>query len=109
MKKVYEAADNIEAHMLKGLLESEGIATSIDNEFHGSGLVLHAPTTGFHRMSVQDVDVERALVILREWDKKNPHDGPELVETTKADWSVPFLVGVFVGIAACVISMWTIS
>jgi hypothetical protein len=67
MKHIYEASNTIEANLLKGLLENEGIETFIDGEYLQSGIG-ELPASGIVTLSVEEDDVEQALKIIEAYD-----------------------------------------
>jgi len=67
MQIVYEAANTIEANLLKGLLEQEGIETFINGEYLAGGIG-ELPVTGIVNLSVEEDDVEKALKVIEAYD-----------------------------------------
>lgn len=82
MKKVYEARNPADAHLLKGLLEGENIPAVVRGEFlwGARGEVPVTPETG-PSVWVPEEDCERAMELLRAFDPEDspadPPPGPE--------------------------------
>lgn len=68
MKKVFDAANAVEAHMVLHMLENHGIDGRIEGE-HLSGGVGELPAFGLVRVLVDESDVERARGIIAEWER----------------------------------------
>ena len=66
MKTVLHALDALEANMIKGLLESEGIACSILGEYL-QGAIGELPVNGLIRVVVDETDYEAASTIIESW------------------------------------------
>ena len=66
MKTVLHALDPIEAHLIKGLLTSEGITSTVLGEFLQGG-VGELPANGLIRVVVSDTDYDHAANIIESW------------------------------------------
>lgn len=66
MKTVLHALNSVEAHVVKGLLQSEGIESSVLGEYLQGGIG-ELPPTGLIRVVVNDEDYERASAIVDDW------------------------------------------
>ena len=66
MKTVLHALDSIEANLIKGLLESEGISSSVVGEFLQGGIG-ELPANGLIRVVVDDKNFERATSVIESW------------------------------------------
>ncbi len=66
MKTVLHALDALEANMIKGLLESEGISSSILGEYL-QGAIGELPVNGLIRVVVDERDYEAASSIIESW------------------------------------------
>ena len=66
MKTVLHALDALEANMIKGLLESEGITCSILGEYL-QGAIGELPVNGLIRVVVNEEDYEAASTIIESW------------------------------------------
>jgi hypothetical protein len=80
MIEIYRAADPMQAHLLRGILEAEGIEAAVIGEF-GFNVRGEAPVTTetLPRVCVEnEADVERAREIAEAFDKSEPLEGVEL-------------------------------
>ena len=66
MKTVLHALNTMEANVVKGLLESEGIPCSILGEYL-QGAVGELPATGLIRVVVNEEDYDKASEIVNGW------------------------------------------
>ena len=66
MKTVLHALNSVEANVVKGLLESEGIACSVLGEYL-QGAIGELPATGLIRVVVNDEDYDQARTIVDNW------------------------------------------
>ncbi len=66
MKTVQHALNSIEAHIIKGLLESEGIQSSILGEYL-QGAMGELPANGLIRVVVCEEDYEQAASVIDNW------------------------------------------
>ena len=66
MKTVLHALNSVEANLVKGLLESEGIPSSVLGEFL-QGAIGELPPTGLIRVVVNEEDYEQARQIIEDW------------------------------------------
>jgi len=67
MQIVYEAANTIEANLLKGLLEQEGIETFVNGEYL-VGAIGELPVSGIVNLSVEEDDMAKALKIIEAYE-----------------------------------------
>lgn len=67
MQIVYEAANTIEANLLKGLLEQEGIETFVNGEYLVGGIG-ELPVSGIVNLSVEEDDMAKALKIIEAYE-----------------------------------------
>ena len=70
MKKVFRAANITEAHIVKGLLESNGIEAYVDG-FYLQGGIGELATMDFVSVSVEDEDQAVAREIVYEYENTN--------------------------------------
>ncbi|MBD3610202.1 MAG: DUF2007 domain-containing protein [Gammaproteobacteria bacterium] len=77
LQRIYEARDTIEASLIKGLLEQEGIESWIDGQYLQGGIG-ELPAFGIVGISVEVDDVSTALKIVSDYDagKFSIHDVP---------------------------------
>lgn len=73
MKIVYDAHHSLDAHVVKNLLETEGITAFIQGE-HLQGGVGELAATGFVKVSVNDRDAGKARELIAEWESQQPPD-----------------------------------
>tara|TARA_R110002096_G_scaffold181511_9_gene359213 strand:+ start:2077 stop:2298 length:222 start_codon:yes stop_codon:yes gene_type:complete len=66
MKTVLHALNSLEAHIIKGLLESEGISANIVGEYL-QGAMGELPANGLIRVVVEESDYERATLVIDNW------------------------------------------
>lgn len=66
MKTVLHALDSVEANLIKGLLESEGIDSAVLGEFLQGG-VGELPANGLIRVVVEDADYDQAATVIESW------------------------------------------
>ena len=84
MIEIYRAAHPVQAHLLRGLLESEGIAAVVLGEF-SFNVRGEAPMTTetLPRVCVEnEADVPRAREIAASFDKGEPLEGVEIDPTS---------------------------
>ena len=67
MKTVFDAKDTLEANLLKGLLQQQGIEAHIRGEYLQGGIG-ELPPLGIVQLQVDEADVERAEAIIRAWE-----------------------------------------
>ena len=67
MTKIYSAQNAIDAHIIKGLLEQQGIAARVDGEYLQGGIG-ELPLIDLVTVSVAEEDYEKALRVLREYE-----------------------------------------
>jgi hypothetical protein len=105
MKRVYEAENGVEAHMLKDMLESEGIRVRVDGEYL-QGAAGGLPPTGLVGLSVEEEAFDRAKGLLAAWEQAQPRDEPQAkVERQRPRIMLTlstFLAGMAVGIGGAV-------
>jgi len=65
---IYSPQDNIEANIIKGLLEANGIAASINGHYL-SGAIGELPTTGLISINVEEQLAEKAKQIISEYEQ----------------------------------------
>ncbi|MFK8027854.1 MAG: DUF2007 domain-containing protein [Gammaproteobacteria bacterium] len=66
MKTVLHALNSLEAHIIKGLLESEGIASNVVGEYL-QGAMGELPANGLIRVIVDENDYEQASAVIDNW------------------------------------------
>lgn len=69
MKLIYKAGDIIEAHIISGLLDAEGIESHVSGHYL-QGAVGELAPTGFSNIHVDDKDIDKAKTIIAEYENK---------------------------------------
>ena len=67
MKSVFDASNNIEAHMVMHQLQQAGIKAEIVGEFL-QGAIGELPAAGNVRVVVKETDVEAAKQVISDWE-----------------------------------------
>jgi len=70
VKKIYSATDLTDAHIIKGLLESHGIAAQVNGGFLSGGIG-ELPPLDLVTVSVEDGQLEEAQRVLEEYERGN--------------------------------------
>ena len=76
MKRVYQAANHIQAHMVMHVLEQAGVHAHVQGEFLQSGAG-ELPLGNLVGVAVADEDVEIAREIIEDWEKLMQEPGGE--------------------------------
>ena len=71
MRIVYDAYTSLDAHVVKNLLESEGVEAYIQGEYLQGG-VGELSAMNLVKVSVDDNDVAKARAIIEEWNTQQP-------------------------------------
>ena len=71
MKRVYEAGDGLEAHMLAGLLEQSGIVAQVRGDML-QGAVGELPASGLASVWVNEDDEARSLEVIADYEASQP-------------------------------------
>jgi hypothetical protein len=97
MKRIYEAANAIEAHMIVHLLGQAGIEGRVEGEYLQGG-VGELPAVGLVGVAVPEEQAERARAIVLEWERTAPPPDAQVGARPNAarDLGV-FAFGVLVG------------
>ena len=108
MKRIYHAANNVEAHMIVHLLGQTGIRAHIEGEHLQSGAG-ELPLGNLVAVAVADEDAEMAQTIVREWEAQTPPaDAPAGTARRISSSQLPvltFFIGALLG-GAIVWSMY---
>ncbi|MCB1566155.1 MAG: DUF2007 domain-containing protein [Xanthomonadales bacterium] len=110
MKPVYQADHFTNAHIVKELLENEGIPAHVSGEFLQGGIG-DLPAVGMVQVMVEDENFEQARALVLDWESARPEldddeqeaEGSESATTplpARRGWFVPALFGLLTGIAA---------
>jgi putative signal transducing protein len=76
MKRVYNAANHIQAHIVMHVLEQAGVHALVQGEFLQSGAG-ELPVGNLVGVAVADEDVEIAREIIEDWEKLMQEPGEE--------------------------------
>ena len=76
MKRVYNAANHIQAHMVMHVLEQAGVHALVQGEFLQSGAG-ELPVGNLVGVAVDDEDVAVAREIIEDWEKLMQEPGEE--------------------------------
>lgn len=71
MHTVYRAQNNLDAHLIKNLLEQQGINSFIHGEFLQGGMG-ELPAGSLIQVQVNNDDVQQALAIIADWEQEQP-------------------------------------
>jgi len=96
MKIIYKAGDIIEAHIIKGLLESHGITAHVGG-FYLQGGVGDLAAMDFANVQVADEDQQRAIEIISEYEGSD-QSRPTQITSKKSDSIHKTLLAIFVSI-----------
>lgn len=75
MQIVYDAANSLEAYVIKGMLEQHDIPTYIQGEHLQSGVGELHSITGLVKVSVDNANYKTARKIIKEWEAAEPAQG----------------------------------
>jgi Putative prokaryotic signal transducing protein len=101
MQTLYEAANALEAHMLRDLLKQQGIAAELHGE-HLPGALGELPAAGLVRLVVDEADHPRARQLVEQWDAAQPAE-PPLPRTRGAGQRLgAFALGLALGLGGAV-------
>ena len=67
MIKIYSAQNAVDAHIVKGLLEQQGISARVNGEYLQGGIG-ELPLIGLVTVSVAEEDYEKATSVLSEYE-----------------------------------------
>jgi hypothetical protein len=100
MQRIYEAANNLEAHMIVHLLNESGLEAHIQGEHLQSGAG-ELPLGGLVGVAVHDEDVSAARRLIKEWEARTatPANATEQRAAARAfnGQLLAFVVGSLVG------------
>lgn len=98
MKRIYEAANNVEAHMIVHLLTEAGIAAHVQGEHLQSGAG-ELPLGGLVGVTVDDEDVIPARRLIKEWEALTPAPEPAPVQRARglSGQLATFILGGLIG------------
>jgi hypothetical protein len=84
--KIYNAGDIIEAHIVRGLLEAEGIEAYVGGHYLQGG-VGELATQDFATIHVIDEHADRAKQIIRDYERNQASPGPHADDTRRRNGS----------------------
>lgn len=84
MRAVYQAEHLIDAHLVRGRLQAEGVEAHVLGEWL-TGALGELPAGGLLAVCVAERDVERALCLLARWREEPPPEWPEEDDATPGD------------------------
>ena len=67
MIKIYSAQNAVDAHIVKGLLEQQGISARVNGEYLQGGIG-ELPLIGLVTVSIAEEDYEKAASVLSEYE-----------------------------------------
>lgn len=73
MPGVYTASNSIQAHLVKILLQGEGIQSHVSGDYL-QGAMGELPVLGMMEVMVEDTDLQRAKNIIQEWENNDDQD-----------------------------------
>ena len=99
MKTLYKPANLAEAHMLRHLLEQEGLTVAIRGE-DLQGAIGGVPPIDFIELVVEDKDFAAAQAVVEKWESENPENGANYVQRSPFRGLLLFLLGLIIGMTA---------
>ena len=102
MRTVFEAANAVEAHMVRDLLKQEGIVAHIHGE-HLQGAIGELPAAGLVRLVVEEADFPRGRAVIEQWEAAQPS---EPADRPAAAPSSRLLLGLGIGAVVGVALSW---
>ena len=73
MRNVYTASNSIQAHLVKILLQGEGIQAHVAGDYL-QGAMGELPVVGMMEVMVDEADLQKARTIIEEWEAGNDED-----------------------------------
>jgi hypothetical protein len=101
MKLLYEAQNNVEAHMLLDLLEQASLSGRVDGEFLQGGIG-EIQTMGFVRVMIEDQDYLQGKAIIEDWEANQPAEEDQKIIIKKQSSFTAWLIGLVVGVSATI-------
>lgn len=74
MKLLYQAANAVEAHILQGYLQQEGLNVLVLGEYL-QGAIGELPAAGLVRLMVEDDQYDTARAAIARWEAARPGSG----------------------------------
>lgn len=95
MQRVYQAANNVEAHMLVHMLEQSGLRAHVEGEHLQSGAG-ELPVGNLVAVVVADEDVPKARQVIRDWEATVATPDPDTAASARSSTTshtIAFVVG----------------
>ncbi|OZG75112.1 hypothetical protein BTA51_01605 [Hahella sp. CCB-MM4] len=102
MRHVFEASNMLEAHVVNGMLQAEGINSFVQGDYLQGGIG-DLPVSGLVRIAVNDVDYEQARAIIQQWEREQQDAVVLPSRTQDKPWVYPFVLGFGLGI---LVALW---
>jgi len=100
MKNVFDAANSLEAYMIRNLLDQAGLQARVEGEYLQGG-VGELPAGGLVRVLVADRDAEAARSVIAEWDARQERTEPP-PRSRVSPGIGGFVLGVLTGVALAI-------
>jgi len=99
-KIVYEAANSLEAHILQGVLEQQGIPSEIFGEYLQGG-VGELPAAGLVKIVVDEENYLAARQAIAQWEAQSPDETPSPAPQAQPSSRLyPWIIGLLIGYGA---------
>lgn len=98
MRKIYEAANAVEAHMIADMLKQEGVEAHVHGQ-HLQGAIGELPAAGFISVQVDEADYVQAREFIQRWEAKHPADETPPTPATRSRLLAGLAWGCLIGIA----------
>jgi len=85
VRTIYQAENLIDAHLVKGRLENEGVPAWVLGD-HLTGGMGQLPVSGFIAVCVADIDLAEAQAHLRRWEAERSGSAPERADDAALPW-----------------------
>ena len=99
MKKLYEAENGLEAHMIVDLLQQAHLHARVDGEFLQGG-VGEIQASGVVRVVVDEDDYDAAKEMIKQWDAQQPVSPLSLERHRNSPifyYIIVLMIGAFIG------------
>lgn len=98
MITVYHANTSLEAHMIKNMLEQQGIVAEIQGE-HLQGGIGELQAMGLVKVLVEDNAATGAKAIVEQWEKENPSEPDYVLQKKPQQRLGDVMLGFVLGVA----------
>lgn len=96
MKKLYDASNTLEAHMILNLLEQQGLSGRVDGDYLQGGIG-ELPASGLVKVMVEEKDFDAARKLIEQWEAAQPSPAATVVEHRRMGRLRFFAIGLLVG------------